>query len=39
MGLLKSFGGKGVTRKVELPADWSKLVTKYRDFAPAYARY
>ena len=39
MGLLKSFGGKGVTRKVELPADWGKLVAKYRDIVPAYSRY
>jgi hypothetical protein len=39
MGLLKSMGGKGVTQKVELPANWDKLVAKYRDMVPTYARY
>jgi hypothetical protein len=39
MGLLKSFGGKGVTQKVELPANWDKLVAKYRDIVPTYAKY
>jgi hypothetical protein len=39
IGLLKAFGGKGVTEKVELPANWDKLVEKYRDMVPIYARY
>jgi len=39
MGLLKAFGGKGVTQKVELPANWDKLVARYRDIVPNYARY
>jgi hypothetical protein len=39
MGLLKSFRGKGVTQKVDLPANWGKLVAKYRGIVPAYARY
>jgi hypothetical protein len=39
MGLLKSFGGKGVTQKVELPANWDKLIKKYTDIVPTYARY
>jgi hypothetical protein len=39
MGLLKAFGGKGVTQKVELPANWDKLVAKHKDIVPAYARY
>ena len=39
MGLFRSFGGKGVTQKVELPANWAKLVEKYRDIVPTYARY
>lgn len=34
MGLLNSFGGKGVTQKVELPANWDKLAAKYRDIVP-----
>jgi hypothetical protein len=39
MGLLKAFGGKGVTQKIELPANWDKLVKKYKDIIPTYARY
>jgi hypothetical protein len=39
MGLLKAFGGKGVTQKVVLPANWDNLVKKYRDIAPTYAKY
>jgi hypothetical protein len=35
----KSFGGKGVTQKVGLPANWDKLVAKYRDLVPTYAAY
>ena len=39
MGMLKAFGGKGVTQKVELPANWDKLVAKYRNLVPTYSRY
>ncbi len=39
MGLLKSFGGKGVTHKVELPANWDSLVRKYKDLVPLYVKY
>ncbi|MFH1652117.1 MAG: hypothetical protein ABID87_08485 [Chloroflexota bacterium] len=28
-----------VTRKVELPSGWAKLVKKYKDVVPAYQRY
>jgi hypothetical protein len=27
------------TEKVELPANWARLVQKYRDVVPSYARY
>ncbi len=36
------FGGSArpsVTHKVELPANWSQLVKKYKDVAPSYLRY
>jgi len=39
MGLLKTFRGKGVTQKVDLPANWDKLVAKYRGIIPTYARF
>lgn len=39
MGMLKAFGGKGVTQKVELPANWDKLVAKHRDIVPTYTMY
>jgi hypothetical protein len=39
MGLLKTFRGKGVTQKVELPGNWDKLVAKYKSLVPTYARY
>jgi hypothetical protein len=39
MGLLKSFGGKGVTQKVKLAPNWAKLIAKYRDVVPTYSRY
>jgi hypothetical protein len=39
MGLLRAFGGKGVTQKVELPANWDKLAAKYKNLVPTYARY
>ena len=39
-----SFSGGGdyggwVTKKIELPANWDKLVKKYKDLVPTYARY
>jgi hypothetical protein len=36
------FGGSArdsVTKKVELPANWAKLVQKYKNVVPSYARY
>jgi hypothetical protein len=39
MGLLGVFGGKGVTQKVDLPANWDKLVAKHKDIVPRYAGY
>ena len=41
-GLFKSSGWPTngfVTKKIELPADWNKLVAKYRNIVPTYARY
>jgi hypothetical protein len=33
-------GGKSwVTKKLELPANWAKLVAKYKDLVPTYVRY
>jgi hypothetical protein len=32
-------GGRGLTKKIELPAHWDKLVEKYRNMVPTYARY
>lgn len=32
-------GAKFVTRKVALPADWPKLVAKYKTLVPTYERY
>ena len=35
-----SIGGANfVTKKIELPADWSKLVARYRNLVPAYEKY
>jgi hypothetical protein len=42
MALLRSAGGFSntfVTRKIQLPGNWPKLVTKYKNLAPAYVRY
>ena len=37
-GLLS--GGQGITtEKIELPANWDKLVTKYKNVVPTYAKY
>jgi len=32
-------GPKWVTKKIELPANWGKLVAKYKDIVPTYMRY
>ena len=45
MALLRSAGGNGgfnngfVTKKVGLPENWDKLVAKYKNVVPVYARY
>ncbi len=39
IGLLKTFFGRRATQKVELPANWDKLVKKYKDIVPTYALY
>ncbi len=44
MALLRSAGGIGlqntfVSRKIELPAAWDKLVGKYRNMVPLHVRY
>lgn len=39
MGMLKAFGGKGVTQKVELPSNWDKLVARYKNVVPSYTAY
>jgi hypothetical protein len=44
MALLRSAGGIGldnafVTRKIDLPSNWHKLVTKYKNVVSTYARY
>ena len=43
-GMSMAYGGGGwikywVTKKVELPANWDKLVAKYQDIVPTYVRY
>ena len=32
-------GGRGLTKKIELPTNWAKLVEKYRNVVPTYAPY
>jgi hypothetical protein len=42
IGLLRSAGGwenSFVTMKIDLPRNWDKLVTKYKNVVPAYAGY
>ena len=42
MGLLAGASPPGhgwMTKKVELPANWSKLVEKYKDVVPTYVLY
>ena len=34
-----SFGNDFVSRKIELPANWDKLMAKYKNIVPTYARY
>lgn len=43
-GRVTSYNGGGdhggpITKKVELPANWNKLVAKYKDIVPNYIRY
>jgi hypothetical protein len=38
-GAMSGFGNDFVTKKIELPANWNKLVQKYKDIVPTYARY
>jgi hypothetical protein len=42
MALYKSVGGFGnafITKKIELPRNWDKLVAKYKEIVPTYAKY
>lgn len=42
MGVLRSVGGFEnalVTKKIELPKNWDKLVAKYRNVVPNYEKY
>ena len=32
-------GPSPITRKAELPADWARLVAKYKNIVPNYVRY
>jgi len=38
-GAMSGFGNDFVTRKIELPANWDKLVAKYKNVVPTYAKY
>lgn len=38
-GAMGGFGNDFVSRKIELPANWDKLVAKYKNVVPNYARY
>jgi hypothetical protein len=41
-GMLRSVGGiqNGfITKKIDLPRDWDKLVEKYKDIVPNYIGY
>jgi hypothetical protein len=44
MGILRcvgggAFGNSFVTKKIELPANWNRLVARYKNIVPTYARY
>ncbi len=44
MGILRCVGGIGfgnsfVTKKIDLPANWEKLVAVYKNIMPTYAKY
>jgi hypothetical protein len=42
IGLLRSAGGwdnSFVTKKIDLPRNWDKLVAKYKNIVPTYAGY
>ena len=38
-GAMSTFGNDFVTKKIELPANWDKLVAKYRNVVPVYEKY
>jgi len=38
-GAMSGFGNDFVTMKIELPANWDKLVAKYKNIVPTYAKY
>ena len=38
-GSMKTFGNSFVTKKIELPKNWDKLVAKYKKVMPIYTRY
>jgi hypothetical protein len=37
IGVYRGFGG--ITKKINLPANWDKLVAKYKDIVPTYVMY
>jgi hypothetical protein len=39
IGLFSGGGMPPLTRKIELPAHWDKLVAKYKDIVPTHIRY
>jgi len=42
MGMLRSVGGiqNGfITKKIDLPRNWERLVEKYKDVVPVHAAY
>ena len=39
MGLFGGSAREPVTHKIELPANWDKLVQKYKNVVPSYVRY
>lgn len=38
-GGMGGFGNKFFTQKIELPANWNKLVAKYKNVVPTYIKY
>ena len=39
MAFTKGLGVGRITKKIELPASWDKLVNKYKNLVPTYTRY